>query len=322
MRYCIVEAKYLKSILQKCKGQWMAQLRWDDLKVFLAVARLESLSNAGKTLKMDPATVGRRIARLEEDLEARLFIKSPQGYALTVAGQGLVAHASAAEQAVIGAAEETKGRENVLAGLIRIGAPDGVANYLLPQICAEICDVNPGLEVQIVALARVFNISKREADMAITVSPPETGRLTVQKLADYHLHLAATSQYLKEHAPISSLSDIKNHRMIGYIPDMIFDKELDYMEKAGDNLAADLTSNSFSVQLNWARRGAGVCIVHDFAMPTFPELQKILTDELSLQRTFYLIRHTDDRRVERLNRFADLLHRKFKIEVTRLEALA
>ncbi len=300
----------------------MVNLNWDDLKVFLAVARLESLSNAGKALRMDPATVGRRIARLEEGLAARLFQKSPRGYALTEAGERLVDHARGAERAVIGALEETRSPENVLAGTVRIGAPDGVANYLLPQICAAICDDNPGLAVQIVALPRVFNLSKREADMAITVSPPQTGRLTVKKLADYHLHLAASRAYLDSHPPIRNRADLRAHRIIGYIPDMIFDRELDYMNEAGEGLLALLASNSFSVQLNWAERGAGVCIAHDFAIPTYPDLTRILTDQVSLSRSFYLIRHADDRRVARLNRFADLLAVALRKEVARLEALA
>ncbi|MDQ7080897.1 MAG: LysR family transcriptional regulator, partial [Paracoccaceae bacterium] len=259
----------------------MERLNWDDLKVFLAVARLESLSAAGKALRMDPATVGRRISRLEEALSTRLFVKSPQGYALTEAGERLAEHASGAERAVIAALDETRSPPNVLSGTIRIGAPDGVANYLLPQICAAICDDNPALEVQIVALPRVFNLSKREADMAITVSPPETGRLTVQKLTDYHLHLAASSMYLETHPPIRSRADLRGHRMIGYIPDMIFDRELDYMDEAGEGLRARLASNSVSVQLNWVRQGAGICIAHDFALPAYPDIRRILTDEVS-----------------------------------------
>jgi len=300
----------------------MERLNWDDLKVFLAVARMESLSAAGKALRMDPATVGRRIGRLEEALSTRLFVKSPQGYALTEAGERLAEHANGAERAVIAALDETRSPPNVLSGTIRIGAPDGVANYLLPQICAAICDDNPALEVQIVALPRVFNLSKREADMAITVSPPETGRLTVQKLTDYHLHLAASSNYLETHPPIRSRADLRGHRMIGYIPDMIFDRELDYMDEAGEGLRARLASNSVSVQLNWVRQGAGVCIAHDFALPAYPDIRRILTDEVSLRRSFYLIRHADDRKVARLNRFADLLAGALKAEVARLEALA
>jgi DNA-binding transcriptional LysR family regulator len=296
-------------------------IKWDDLKIFLAVARRESLSNAGKTLKLDPATVGRRVARLEEELQSRLFVKSPQGYGLTEAGTTLLEHANQVEQAVTLALEEVQGQSNMLTGSVRIGAPDGSANYLLPQVCAEICDEHPGLEVQIVALPRVFNLSKREADMALTVSPPQTGRLSVQKVADYHLHLAASRDYLASHPPIDDKDDLKAHRLIGYIPDMIFDKELDYVDEVGQAAHASLTSNSFSVQLNWANLGAGLCIVHDFAMPAFPDLVKILSDQVALKRSFYLIRHSDDRRVERLNRFADILVQKLRREVARLEAL-
>ena len=291
---------------------------WDDLRVFLAVARSESLSGAGKRLKIDPATVGRRIARLEEALAARLFVKSPQGYALTEAGARLVPQAEAAEAALRGVGEGAQGPEG-LTGLIRIGAPDGCANYLLPQVLARICDVNPGLEVQLVALPRVFNLSKREADMAIGVSRPEAGRLTVQKLTDYRLHLAASREYLASHAPIHARADLQGHRLVGYIPDMIFDKELDYLAELG--LAAPpLASNSVSVQLNFLRAGAGVGVVHDFALPSAPDLTRILPQTISLTRAFWLIRHADDARVTRLNRFAEALVRESRAEMARLEA--
>ena len=291
---------------------------WDDLRVFLAVARTESLSAAGKQLKIDPATVGRRIARLEEATKARLFTKSPQGYALTEEGARLIPHAEAAERATLGAAESLSGPGG-LTGLVRLGAPDGCANYLLPQVLARICDVNPGLEVQIVALPRVFNLSKREADMAIGVSRPEAGRLTVQKLTDYRLHLAASHGYLAQSAPIRAVAGLSEHRIIGYIPDLIFDKELDYLAEIGIG-PATLTSNSVSVQLNWLRHGAGVGVVHDFALPAAPELVRILVDQVSLVRSFWLIRHESDGRLDRLNRFADQLTREVRAEMARLEA--
>jgi len=296
------------------------KLHWDDMRIFLAVARTESLSRAGAALKVDPATVGRRVARLEEDLGAALFAKSPQGYRLTEDGERLQHHAARAEQSLTMAVEDLRGQAGQLTGSIRIGAPDGSANYLLPQVCAEICDDNPGLEVQIVALPRVFNLSKREADMAVTVSPPTAGRLLVQKVSDYRLHLAASESYLAAHPPINGVADLKNHRVIGYISDMIFDKELDYLGELKTNTAT-LTSNSFSVQFNFVRQGAGVAIVHDFAIPSTTGIRKILTDQISLTRSFYLVRHADDRRVERLNRFADLLGQGIRREVTRLEAL-
>ncbi len=294
---------------------------WDDLRIFLAVARDESLSAAGRRLRMDAATVGRRVARLEESLGAPLFAKSPQGYALTEAGSRLVRFAEEAEQAASQASEALVGRAEGLSGQFRIGAPDGCANFLLPQVCARIADDNPDLDVQIVALPRVVNLSRREADMAIAVSPPSAGRLVVQKVTDYRLHLAASDEYLAAHAPITTLDDLKGHRAIGYIPDMIFDKELDYLGELGVE-RVPLASNSVAVQFHWLQQGAGLGIVHDFAMPTAPGLRYVLREGISLTRSFFLVRHADDRRLERQTRFAEALVAGMREELTRLELLA
>ncbi|MGH1465725.1 MAG: LysR family transcriptional regulator [Cognatishimia sp.] len=295
-------------------------VHWDDLKVFLAVGRDESLSQAGKRLKMDPATVGRRVARLEETSGTPLFVKSPQGYALTDMGQRLLVHAQRAEQSMQMATEELSGTTRGMSGQIRIGAPDGAANFLLPQVCARIADENPDLEIQIVALPRVFSLSKREADFVVAVSPPKTGRLMVQKITDYRLSLAGSESYLSQHAEVKTIDDLRGHRMVGYISDMIFDKELDYLKELGVELA-DLASNSVSVQLNCVRQGGGLGIVHDFALPMTPGVTRILLDHVQLSRSFYLLRHQDDKRLERLNRFAKALIEGLRNEVSRLEAL-
>ncbi len=293
---------------------------WDDIRIFLAVAREESLSGAGRVLRIDPATVGRRMARLEEGLGAPLFAKSPTGYALSEAGARLMAHAIRAEQAMEEAATDLGGQAGGLSGQIRIGAPDGCANFLLPQVCAAIGAENPDLEIQIVALPRVFNLTRREADMVIAVSPPTAGRLTVQKITDYRLHLAASRAYIRAHPPITRLADLRGHRIVGYIQDMIFDRELDYLSEAGI-ARVDLASNSVSVQLNLVRQGAGIGVLHDFSLPLLRAV-KVLPDQVSLTRSFYLVRHADDRRLERQNRFATALVEGLRAEVARLEEQA
>ena len=292
---------------------------WDDLRVFLAVAREESLSRAGRRLGMDASTVGRRIARLETALGRALFAKTPQGYAATPEGAALILHAEAAETAALAANEALAGKGG-LTGQLRIGAPDGCANYLLPQIAVRLMADHPGLDIQIVALPRVFNLSRREADMAIAVSRPQTGRASVQKIVDYRLHLAGHADYLDRHPPVRGLADLKGHRMIGYIPDMIFDRELDYLAETGADHAA-LTSNSVSVQMQAIRAGAGLGIVHDFAIPFAPGVRRILTDRISLTRSFWLLRPAEDRRLDRMTRLAEAVAAGLRREVQRLEAL-
>ena len=294
--------------------------QWDDMKVFLAVAREASLSGAGRILKMDPATVGRRIARFEGALDTPLFVKSPQGYALSAAGDRLLVHAESAEQAMRAAKEALTGPSETLSGQIRVGAPDGSANYLLPQVCARISVDNPDLDIQIVALPRVINLSRREADLAITVSAPTGPQLKVEKICDYKLHLAASRHFLKEFPPITSIEDLKQHRMVGYIQDMIFDRELDYLNDLGLERVA-LASNSVPVQLKLVSQGTALCVAHDFTLPFHRSLRKVLTDQISLTRSFYLVRHQGDQRSERLNRFAAALSKGLSDEVARLEAL-
>lgn len=296
---------------------------WDDLRLFLAVARAETLSAAAKGVRKDAATLGRRVARLERDIEVVLFRKSPQGYALTEAGAQLLERAEAVEQAMRAATERFTGAgraeaDKGLSGQIRIGAPDGCANYVLPQVCTALGQAHPDLDIQIIALPRVFNLSRREADLAIGVSAPTAGQLTVQRITDYRLHFAASERYLADAPPITTLADLNAHRVVGYIPDMIFDRELDYLADAGVARIA-MASNSVAVQLNLLRQGAGVGVVHDFALPLVPGLRRVLVDQMSLSRSFFLIRHQSDTRDARLNRFTELLVQGIRGEVARLE---
>ena len=295
-------------------------MNWDDLRVFLAVARAEGLSGAAPRLKLDPATAGRRIARLEQSLGTVLFVRSPQGYTLTEAGERLIPRAEAAEAALAGGLEGS-GQDGAgrLSGTIRIGAPDGCANYLLPQVCAAIAAAHPDLDVQILALPRVVNLSRREADLAITVSPPATQRLQAELLSDYHLSLAASRRWLAEHGAPTGPEALRDAAMIGYIPDMIFDAELDYLAQFGITRVA-LASNAVSVQLNLARAGAGLAIVHDFALPSAPELVRLLPGQLRLKRSFWLVTHAGPRDA-RLARVSSLLRDGVRAEIARREKL-
>lgn len=282
-------------------------MNWDDYRFFLAVARAGRLTEAGRRLGVDHATVGRRVKSLEANLAANLFDRSPQGYKLTDAGQRLVDIAESMETSVISAAADIGGKGKVISGTVRIGAPEGAATYLLADAAADLCRAHPQLELQIVALPRAFSLTKREADIAIAVSAPTSGRLKFRKISDYTLHLYATETYLARHPGIETVEDLKKIRGIGYVPEFIYDKELDYIPLVSPDIKPHLTSTSVHVQLEATLADGGVCILHDFMAAQYPQLVKVLPGRVSFTRAFWFIVHEDYARLERIRVVSDAI---------------
>ncbi|MEP0520600.1 MAG: LysR family transcriptional regulator [Hyphomicrobiales bacterium] len=282
-------------------------MNWDDFRYFLAVARTGRLSAAGKTLGVDHATVSRRIGALEKHLGTRLFERSPSGYALTEEGQQLVSNAEHMEAATIQAESTVTGQDAVISGTVRIGVPEGVAAYIVVQAAHKLCEEHPRLEIQLIALPRKFSLSKREADFVITVSRPETGRVRIQKISDYKLHLYATEDYLARNPTVEKVSDLQKLRGIAYVPELIFDKQLDYIPLVDPAFRPHLTSTSVHVQLEAVLNGAGVGIVHDFMASRHSNLKRVLPNEISFTRTFWSVLHEDYADIERNRICADAI---------------
>ena len=97
---------------------------------------------------------------------------------------------------------------------------------------ARLADRHPGLDIQLVAISGVLSLSKREADIAVTLSAPREGRLISRKLTDYGLSLYAAPAYLDTRPPIRTRADMAGQRFIGYIGDLLYAPELDYMQVA------------------------------------------------------------------------------------------
>ena len=283
------------------------QMDWDDYRYFLSVARCGRLTEAGRQLGVDHATVGRRIKALEAALGANLFDRSPQGYQLTDAGQRLVELAEGMETSVVAAVAEVGGQGQSLSGAVRIGAPEGAAAYLIAEAATRLCRAHPRLELQVVALPRTFSLSKREADIAIAVSAPDSGRLKFRKIADYTLHLYATQAYLARHPGIETIEDLKRIRGIGYVPEYIYDKELDYIPLVSPDIKPHLTSTSVHVQLEATLADGGACILHDFMAAQHPQLVKVLPDKVSFTRSFWYIVHEDYAKLERIRVVSDAI---------------
>ena len=285
----------------------MSDFNWNDLRAFLAVARTARLTTAAARLGMDHTTVGRRITALEAGLGARLFDRSPQGYALTPHGERLMPAAERIESLTLTAAADLGEADQAVSGVVRIGAPEGFGSYVLAPLLAPLADNHPGLDIQLVAISGVLSLSKREADIAVTLSAPREGRLVSRKLTDYGLSLYAAPAYLEGRPPIRTRADMAGQRFVGYIEDLLYSPELDYMQAPDVDIHVSVQSSNLIAQLQATLAGAGLCVLPDFIAVKQPGLVRVLADSVHLERSLWLVVHADLKTLARIRVVTEMI---------------
>jgi DNA-binding transcriptional LysR family regulator len=154
---------------------------WDDLRVFLALARHGSLSATARALRVNHATIARRVASLEATLGRALFERRADGYPLTAAGRAILADAARMEEAALSAARG--GEAHGVSGVVRISATPSLAEgFLAPRLAAWSAR-QPGLEIELVGDVAARSLARRAIDIALRLSPPEGAGLVARKAA-------------------------------------------------------------------------------------------------------------------------------------------
>ncbi|MCJ8143925.1 LysR family transcriptional regulator [Ancylobacter sp. A5.8] len=284
---------------------------WEHLRALLAVARVGTLSGAAAALGVKHSTIGRHLTALEEAARTKIVERSPSGVTLTAAGERLMEAAEIVENQILLAQEEIGGRDLSAGGTVRIGAPDGVGAFFLARHLRPLLDSYPNLTVQLVAMPRLFNLTKHEADLAIVLAIPTQGRLATRKLTDYSLGLYGSADYLADAPAIRDANDLKRHRFIDYIDDLIFTAELDYLDEAARGARATFQSSSIIAQMNAARSGAGLAVLPHFLGAQFPDLTPVLPDTVRLTRSWWLVVHESQRDIARVRIVMDFISRLF-----------
>lgn len=269
---------------------------WDRVRIFLAVARSGQLLAAARSLGLNHATVGRQLTSLEEELGLKLLERHVSGCTLTPSGEALLATAEKVESEFL---QFESGASGAIAGTVRIGAPDGLGNFFLAPRLAELSAGHGDLLIQLLPLPRSFSLSRREADIVITLDRPAQGNLIIQKLTDYTLSLYASDEYLAASGPIETLEDLGKHLFITYVDDVMYTPALDYGRELASALRRRFECGSAIGQIEAVKAGAGVGILHDYAAIKIPTLRRVLPN-LQYLRSYWLLSHPDTHRSHRV----------------------
>lgn len=279
-----------------------AQLaNWDDLRVFLAVARAGSLSGAARSLGVNHSTVFRRIAGLEEMLVVRLFERLPTGYALTAAGEETLEIVESIEADVATLDRTVKGQDLRLSGTVRIAATDMIAFWLLPDHLTRFRAAYPGIELEIVVGNEALNLSRRETDIALRIGNTPLETLVGRRIGQLNFAIYGAPDYWANRPD----TELAQHDWIGL--DNSHAPLRQQFDQFLPGVRPTVRSNSVACTVRLAKAGLGLAVLPCAIADQKPDLIRVadLPDTFNLD--LWLLTHEDLRHTARVRAVLDFL---------------
>ncbi len=280
--------------------------QWDDVRFFLAISRNRSLSGAARAIRVDHATVGRRIAAFEEELGSKLFDRTPDGFALTAAGQAILNQCEAMENAAASVDRLVAGHDARLSGQVRVATTEGLAHLIIVPALVTLTEAHPQLQLEVMADPRPLNIARRHADIAVRLARPSDADLVCRKLGDFGLVLYASRAYLAAHGAPELSRGLAGHTSVSYLG------APSWFSEALAGARVVLFSNSPFVQMRAIAAGIGIGMLPCLLGDDHPELQRLWSAEPPELHPVWMIIHRDLRRVARIRLVANAIAEAFE----------
>lgn len=272
-------------------------LNWDDLKFFLAVSRAGSVRAAAEELKVNHATVSRRINSFEASLGQRLFERTSQGYVRTRLGDEVFNEAAYLEERLNNVERRIMGNDEELSGEIRVTMPDLLGEELL-EGCAQFCQQYPQVELDLVDSVKLLNLANREADVAFRIvkEPPEY--LIGRKLAIIHRACYIAKSNLPK---LQEEGWLEQQNWIGWT-----DKQrrpIGKIAKEYPRFSSKHKIATAKLQAVATRKGMGIGILPCFVGDKDPELVRIPPYTSEEKYDLWILSHPDLRKNAKIQTF-------------------
>ncbi len=270
-----------------------SDIGWELYRTFLGVLKEGSLSGAARALGVAQPTVGRHISALEKSLGLALFTRSPTGLLPTEAALALRTHAEAMESTAAALERTAASQGDGVRGVVRITASDMIGVEVLPPIVGRLHEEHPALKIELVLTNRVQDLLRREADIAVRMTPPRQENLIARRVGQIELGLHATREYLARCGTPKSIAELEQHSIIG------FDQPNAFIRSAGKSLPAytrdlfSLRTDNDLAQLAMIRCGAGIGMCQVPVARRDASLVRILPRQVSLPLETWITMHED-----------------------------
>lgn len=280
---------------------------WNRARAFLFTAEEGSLSAAARALGMTQPTLGRQVTALEQELDVVLFERAGQGLVLTPSGLELVEHVRAMGDAANRVSLTASGQSQNIEGTVCISASEVDAVFLLPPIIAKLRQIEPKINIEIVATNKTSDLRRREADIAIRSFRPTHPELIAKKIKDVSARLYATPGYLEQIGKPTSPEDFQQADFIS------FDSTGGVMNFL-NGLGLNLTKNNFPILtenyiVHWelVKQGLGIGIMTEEIGDAEPLVQQALPELEPIVFPIWLTTHRELNTSRRVRIVYDLL---------------
>jgi DNA-binding transcriptional LysR family regulator len=275
---------------------------WENIRYFLAVARIGTMSGAARSLKVDQATVSRRLTAFESEIKTRLVERQPKTCRLTPIGQRVLELALEMEDDAYAIERLLDASRLPLNGKVTLSAPPVlVANFLVNHL-ADFRQANPGVQLSVLCEARQVSLSRREADVVLRLTRPEEPTSVVRKLGRLSFGLYASKDYPHLHNPSA-------WEFVGYDAGFAGVAQQKWLMSVAGTRPIACEISDINGHLVAARAGAGVAGLPDFLADTDPMLQRITYEGEPFSRDIWMAVHQDLRAAPQVRAVMDFLQK-------------
>jgi DNA-binding transcriptional LysR family regulator len=283
-------------------------LDWDDLRYFLAIHRQGTLARAATELAINATTVGRRLAVLEERIQARLFDRTPDGYILTPSGRDLLPHAERIEAETQGIEREVVGADQRHSGNVRVTVTEMLATRFIAPHLPRFFARYPDITLELECTNRTVSLSRREADIALRLARPREDNVVTRRMASIPLALYASRTYLdRRGTPSDPETSLAGHDAMLFADSRLFRVENAWFVPRLDGAKIALRSDSVSSIYAAAAAGLGIALLPRAVADDDADLARLDTKTAPEPRVIWQAVHADLQRSARIRAVLDFL---------------
>ena len=286
---------------------------WNRARAFLVTVEEGSLSAAARALNMTQPTLSRQVAALEQELGSVLFERAGQGLILTSSGLALIEHVRAMGNAASQLSLAANGQSQLIEGTICISASEVHSAFWLPPIIAKLRQLEPKIDIEIIASNQVSDLRRREADIAIRNFRPTQPDLIAKKIKDVNARLYATPQYIQQLGKLEYPEDLNSADFISIDGTGMYQDGL-------NSLGLTLTKKNFPILTenyitHWqlVKQGLGIGIMPENIGDSEPLVQQVLPTLPAIEFPIWLTTHRELNTSRRVRIVFDLLAKELAV---------